>query len=166
MENEYLAHHGVKGMKWGVRNAETLRKYGVGGKSASKNKAGVVSAIKARREASKPTFEQRRQTALTTHSAKKLAQNMDTLDDKELQQRYNRLNLEQNVRNLSRQNQSIGRNIVRDSGQELAKELVKNYAKKGAVFVLGAAGTYALSKAGPKIIGAGANAVIKAPGRW
>lgn len=33
--SEAIAHHGVKGMKWGVRNAETLAKYaregGVGG---------------------------------------------------------------------------------------------------------------------------------------
>lgn len=26
-ESEVIAHHGVKGMKWGVRNAETLAKY-------------------------------------------------------------------------------------------------------------------------------------------
>ena len=29
--SEVLAHHGVKGMKWGVRNAETLAKYGLSG---------------------------------------------------------------------------------------------------------------------------------------
>lgn len=28
MSNTYLAHYGVKGMKWGVWNAETRRKYG------------------------------------------------------------------------------------------------------------------------------------------
>lgn len=27
--SEAIAHHGVKGMKWGVRNAETLAKYGL-----------------------------------------------------------------------------------------------------------------------------------------
>ena len=27
MENNYLAHHGVKGQKWGVRNAETAARY-------------------------------------------------------------------------------------------------------------------------------------------
>lgn len=166
MENKYLAHHGVKGMKWGVRSAETLRKYGVGGKLTPKNKAGVVSTIKERREAKKPTFEQRRQTALTTRSAKKLAENMDTLDDKELQQRYNRLNLEQNVRNLSRNQVSSGRKMVGDVGKEVAKEYAKKYAKKGAKYLIGAAAVAGASYAAPKVAGVGVKALTKLPGGW
>lgn len=160
--NQYLAHHGVKGMKWGVRSAETLRKYSASGNAASKNKAGVVSEIKARREAKKPTFEQRRETALTTHSAKKLAQNMDTLDDKELQQRYNRLNLEQNVRNLSRSQVSSGRKMVGNVGKEVAKEYAKKYAKKGAKYLIGAGASYAA----PKVAGVGVKTLTKLPGGW
>ena len=30
-DDSYLMHHGIKGMKWGVRNAETLAKYGRNG---------------------------------------------------------------------------------------------------------------------------------------
>ena len=42
-----LAHYGVKGMKWGVRNAETLRKYGLGSakKAASSVKNQLTSAV-------------------------------------------------------------------------------------------------------------------------
>jgi hypothetical protein len=36
----YLSHHGVKGMKWGVRNAETLAKYGIGGQGGSGSAGG------------------------------------------------------------------------------------------------------------------------------
>ena len=35
-DSSYLEHYGVMGMKWGVRNAETLRKYEGGGKKPSK----------------------------------------------------------------------------------------------------------------------------------
>ncbi len=43
----YLAHHGVMGMKWGVRNAETQAKYA--GKSGSATRRGGLSADTKRR---------------------------------------------------------------------------------------------------------------------
>lgn len=48
MENspEYLAHHGVKGMKWGVWNSETRRKYGTpSGKKVVASKSPKTKAI-------------------------------------------------------------------------------------------------------------------------
>lgn len=41
-ENLYLAHHGVKGMKWGVRNADTLAKYS--GRSISSQRIASANA--------------------------------------------------------------------------------------------------------------------------
>lgn len=41
----YLTHHGVKGMHWGVRNAETLRKY-AGGSGPKPTRRDVKKAIK------------------------------------------------------------------------------------------------------------------------
>ena len=46
----YLSHHGIKGMKWGVRSAETLAKYGQGGGSKPSKKE-VKKAIKNSRKA-------------------------------------------------------------------------------------------------------------------
>jgi hypothetical protein len=39
--SEAIAHHGVKGMKWGVRNAETLAKYGLKNANAAGGGGGV-----------------------------------------------------------------------------------------------------------------------------
>lgn len=39
--SEAIAHHGVKGMKWGVRNAETLAKYGLKNANAAGGGGGI-----------------------------------------------------------------------------------------------------------------------------
>ncbi len=46
----YLAHHGVLGMKWGVRNAETLRRYASEG-GAKPSKRQVKKAIRENKKA-------------------------------------------------------------------------------------------------------------------
>ncbi|MBR3321996.1 MAG: hypothetical protein IKG04_08875 [Exiguobacterium sp.] len=50
--SNFLEHHGVKGMKWGVRSSETLRKYGFGGlkkgPASSKTKKVDKSVLKSR----------------------------------------------------------------------------------------------------------------------
>ncbi len=43
--SEYLVHHGVKGMKWGVWNAETRAKYGHGRSSRKKGLSQTQKAI-------------------------------------------------------------------------------------------------------------------------
>ena len=41
--SEAIAHHGVKGMKWGVRNAETLAKYGLLNAKAAAGSGGGIA---------------------------------------------------------------------------------------------------------------------------
>lgn len=43
-DDKALEHHGIKGMKWGVRNQETLRKYGLIG-SAKKKASGLKETL-------------------------------------------------------------------------------------------------------------------------
>ena len=54
-DNDFLAHYGVKGMKWGVRKARKTVTSATRG-AANKTKKGahiVVSSAKARRDANK-----------------------------------------------------------------------------------------------------------------
>lgn len=119
MENEYLAHHGVKGMKWGVRKAETLRKYGdrVATKVThlSKEERAQVRAAKE---------EQRHQSARRS-----------LMTDNELKNYTKRLENQKKVKDLTAQELYPGRTAV--------KNAMGRYGGQAAAIVVGAAAGYA-----------------------
>lgn len=123
MQNEYLAHYGVPGMKWGVRNAETLARYArdAGGRMRKKMASVAGEAFqnlkvkranrkeakrlakeagtsrKARRE-----FVKLRKETLRAHDPDKVAKGMHTLTDMELDTKIKRLEAEEKVRKLAK----------------------------------------------------------------
>lgn len=123
MQNEYLAHYGVPGMKWGVRNAETLARYArdAGGRMRKKMASAAGEAfqnLKAKRANRKEAkrlakeagtsrkarreFIKLRKETLRAHDPDKVAKGMHTLTDMELDTKIKRLEAEEKVRKLAK----------------------------------------------------------------
>ncbi len=119
---DYLAHHGIRGQKWGERNYQNRDgsltplgriRYGVG--KARDTASNVVNALKnAKKVRDIKRVEQGKDKKKNQVSIKKLS-------DEELQRRINRLNMEKQYKQLiseTRQKSKI------DKGKELIAQIV------------------------------------------
>lgn len=104
MTQNELAHYGILGMKWGVRRTETQL---------------------ARARGKKAPDEDASDDYKKAHSKK----SVKSMSDKELRDRLNRLNMEQQYNKLTSE-KSTGRKLVEQVVGNAAKELAKNYASK------------------------------------
>ena len=113
--NNNLQHHGIKGQKWGIRRFQN--------KDGSLTPAGR----KRQKQDNGPIHED--------YSKSHDTKSVKSMSDKELRDRINRLNMERQYAQLTATEKSIGRKIVSEVllnvGKELAKDYLKNYAKKG-----------------------------------
>lgn len=112
---EYLAHYGVVGMKWGKKGA------------ASKSPTNEIS-IKATPQ--KPAHAD----AVKTLEIKATARTSGTkaLSNAELQTAITRMNLEQQYSRLSPSSKSRGQKIVTDALANTGKQLLSEYTKSAA----------------------------------
>ena len=113
--NNNLQHHGIKGQKWGIRRFQ--------------NKDGSLTPAGRKRQ--KQNDGPIHEDYSKSHDSK----SVKSMSDKELRDRINRLNMERQYAQLTATEKSIGRKIVSEVllnvGKELAKDYLKNYAKKG-----------------------------------
>lgn len=121
--DEYLSHHGILGMKWGVRRyqnkdgsltPEGRKRYGDGDIDSGNES---VDAKKAR--------------VLKSRSAVELYKHADLFSDAELKQAYDRLNLEANIKRLAPAPVNRGEKFVKSVLQTsaFATKLIDDAAK-------------------------------------
>lgn len=121
--DEYLSHHGILGMKWGVRRyqnkdgsltPEGRKRYGDGDIDSGNES---VDAKKAR--------------VLKSRSAVELYKHADLFSDAELKQAYERLNLEANIKRLAPATVNRGEKFVKNVLQTsaFATKLIDDAAK-------------------------------------
>ena len=112
MEKNELVHHGIKGMKWGVRRTEAQLAR-ARGNTKSDEKTSSTSTKKA-----EPTKRKK----------------MSEMSDEELRRVVNRLQLEQQYRNLNPEKVSTGKKfankVVKDIVIPVATEVAKNEFRK------------------------------------
>lgn len=95
----YLQHHGIKGMKWGVRRYQ--------------NKDGSLTPAGKKREARLERKNDRKQNKSIKQERSYAAKNRRNLSDSDLDARINRLKKEQQLRELTDADLRPGRTAVR-----------------------------------------------------
>ena len=116
--SEYLAHHGVIGMKWGVRRYQ--------------NKDGTLTAEGKKRERAERRSEAQKHSEA---QKKRDVRNRGALTNQELQEKIQRLRLEKELRVLTDEEVSPGRAMLKkaieNSGQQLMNNAVLGLARYG-----------------------------------
>lgn len=119
--DEYLAHHGILGMKWGIRRYQ--------------NKDGTLTPEGRKRygdtDSSNESVDAKKARVLKSRSATELYKHADLFSDTELKQAYDRLNLEANIKRLAPAPVNRGEKFVKSVLQTsaFATKLIDDAAK-------------------------------------
>lgn len=132
MDNNELYHFGIKGMKWGIRRTPIQLGHATKNKNQRKNdKQALIKKAK---------IDKKKREVLKSRSAKELYKYANLFDTRELQEAYNRLQLERNIQNLVPKEVKKGQNFTQkiiksgrtvsdllDTGTKLYNNVAKIY---------------------------------------
>ena len=140
MSSNELAHHGIKGMRWGVRRYQN--------KDGTLTKAGRKKMAKLDKEYSKLTGQNRNRNRNTESPNIRLSK----MTDDEIRTRINRINLERDYLDLINNQDSINK---QSEGKGFIKTVRSDVIKPVAIDL----GRQALKSGGVKIL----NSLVKNP---
>ena len=119
-DENYLAHYGILGQKWGVRR---FQPYSVRGRKSGESGKEVGEARKHSKAPSKEDL-------LKSTDPNKIYKYRDQLSDKELRERVNRIQTEQQLKDLMQKNQK-----KQDVGTKATKDIMSRVGKMAAAAI-------------------------------
>ena len=144
MSSNELAHHGIKGMRWGVRRYQN--------KDGSLTKAGRKKMAKLDKEYSKLTGQKRITESPNNSFSLTKKKKLSEMTDDEIRSRINRINLEKEYIDLIKNQDSIKK---QEEGNGFIKTVRSDVLKPVAIDL----GRQALKSGGVKIL----NNLVKNP---
>lgn len=112
MDKTSLSHHGILGMKWGVRRFQR--------KDGSLTDAGKKRRQSNSEETKEETVEERRARVLKSSNASEIYRNKDVLTTPEIKERIDRINTENTLAKMAKDTETTGMNHINDKMKKSA----------------------------------------------